>query len=421
MSAVGESVSEDWRTTWPDTPSVRDWILASAEKARSIEDPEKRATQVAFAAGRLADRGFLDDARAALADVDAILAAHPEVVASAMARMAESYVAAGREDAARAYFAAAIERVAADASLKPKPRAQRVAMLRDTAVRSGFVELGENVDPKWVFLRDLQHVQALRRAGDLPAALAAAREMGRRMDEPRDRWALTALLRLYAEAGDRDGALRMFDLLPTDDRKVTLVGAALIQIGLRDRIRELARADIRRALDRARSMTLPNYHFPAMTIASTLTFLLDHGEADFARDALHATLDELEKWDTDASGWVAAAVYSQLALPVARIDGRASAEALLDRAAAAAKSDTTAFRGGAWGEIIKVYEQLGAWDEALAIAKKNGPMETRRRNTARVLALAGRWKDLAVTCAKVKSPTEASELAWWVAARLDGL
>jgi hypothetical protein len=196
----------------------------------------------------------------------------------------------------------------------------------------------------------------------------------------------------YAEAGDKARALAALKKIDPKDLSVTFIGDALIEIGQKQRAVEMARGEIDAALKEAREMALPNYHHPAAAIRRALEFLVDSDETKSARQQLARVRDAVKAWPVTGSAWVAAAVYTQLARAVAKLEGRAAAERLLAQAADAARGEKAAsIRGGAWSSLIDLYRQLGVYDDALALVKNLNEPEQRRLTAARILAQAGRW------------------------------
>jgi hypothetical protein len=417
---------ESWRTDWPATKSPKAWMVAVGEKALAIKDPEERIEKVCFAIDRLLAYGFRADANKMFKRLERELEQHPQVIDDVRWTLAPVLIAIGKPQRAEELYLRAIEQTKQDKKLKSKKRQERLAWLRREALDEGLLDLfddltdEERAGPQ--FKRCIREADEALARGDKRAALAAARKAEAIAAADPDEQASRSnrLLRLYADAGEKNAALRMLNAMDQSDRKALLVGKLLVKVGLKRKAVEMARQDIKRELDEARQMDLPNYHFTAHNIASTISFLIDEGEEAEARRLVEQVGKEMSAWETHRAGWVEAAVYSDLAVPVARLHGRRAAERMLEVAADAAKADRTAFRSGAWSAIVEVYAQIGAWDEALAVAKRHSRGESGRADYACLLAKAGRWKELREVLSKVKTPLEASDAAWWVAISLAG-
>lgn len=410
---------------WPATQSVERWIVTSAKKALLIEDPEKRIQKLSFAVERLVDRGMLKSARPLFAKLVREDERHEaEWLSSSLMRL---YVTMGRRDHAAAAYRKACEAVERDKKARrPAERLRTLAILRDDAVRAGLPEFADEMDARGRIkaLADTTMIEADRaaRTGDKAAARALLRKATKLAAEQpfaKDHGWPWWQIRVHALVGDRGGVRRWVDELPLEHRNVRILGESLLSVGLDKVVAELARTNIAHELEDARTMTLPNYHFPAMAIASTLRFLLAHDHEALARTLLADVFREIGSWDTKRSGIIEAAVFSSLADVVARLDGLAAAEALLDRAAAGAESERSKWRSGAWAAVMQVYMTAGAWDQAILIAGRQSPPDYRRRHSAIVFAHAKQWKNMRAVLSHVASPIEASEIAWWIAASFD--
>src|SRR5262249_6844845 len=159
----------------------------------------------------------------------------------------------------------------------------------------------------------------------------------------------------------------------------------------------------------------PNIHFPAMSIARSLEFLVEHGARDEARRWLRRAIKELPTWPVIRYGWTTSAVYQSLARAAAAIDGPVAAEDLLNRATADARAEPRGdFRQGAVGAALDLKAELGGLNEAIDDARKLRSPTQRRKELAKLLARARRWGELREVLSQVDSPEEAADVAWWI-------
>jgi len=417
----------NWRGKWPKTRSVKDWIVASGEKALAIKDVSDRLLTLSFAIERLAERGFQKAAQPLFAKFQADVAAHPKAIDITL--VAETYISMGKRDTARKFFEAAIAEVSANKKLQRARRMNILASLRRNALYLQLTELFPDLTDvercKVEYEIALDKADVALKNGEQEAARKLARiaENAIRRVPPHRALRLWPehLLTLYAKIGDRPSALRMLRRIAKNDRSVQIIGKTLVNLGLRDLAIDMARRQVATALDEARAMSLPNYHFPAMNIAAAIEFLADHDEVELARKELNAVMKEVDSWATHRSAWVEAAVHSALATAGAKLSDRAAIETMLNRARQAGHSERSTFRPMAWQSIIDAYAAIGAWDEALALAKKHGAKEDLRRRQAVLLAKAGRMNEIATVMKESTTPLEAANVCWWVAVTLDGL
>lgn len=418
--------TQSWKNAWPTTRSVKAWIVASGRKALAIKDPAERIDKLGFAIERLAERGFKSAAKPLFAKFRRDVVAHPDVHSNVM--LAKTFLAMGERDAAILMFAATIKRVKVNKKIRRARRAQELARLREDAVYLRLIEVIDDPTPAERadidYHSTVEEAEAALKKGDRGSALSLAAKAEKALPNVVSlgkQWLPCHLLHIYAHAGDKHSALRMLELLEKKDRNVSTIGEDLLELGLKHLVVRLARREIRRCLDEARAMVLPNYHFPAYFIAGVIDFLIEHDELELARQEVAVILNEIDSWHVKPYPWVEAAVFSELSRPVARLDGRAVAEQMLDRARSAARAErSSSWRRGAWDSIIEVYKATGAWDDALAIARKQGSQRDRRKRQAMVLAKAGRTKEIAAILRDVETPEEAADVCWWVAGSLAG-
>ena len=106
---------------------------------------------------------------------------------------------------------------------------------------------------------------------------------------------------------------------------------------------------------------------------------------------------------------------------MAELEGEEAAQALAQQSFQHANDDSNnIFKKGAIREAISAIASAGATEEAIAAARKLRSPTERRKQLAKLLARAGRWKELREVCQHVMSPEEAAELAWSIKFELRG-
>ena len=122
--------AEGWRTRWPASSSVRDWIVTIGEKARAIPDLGEYVRQMSFAIGRLAERGFTADAEALARQLGARLKKVGPAAAAEAPRFAlvNAYLPTGRRERILDLYRAEFDALQRNANrLKPKPLAEAIS------------------------------------------------------------------------------------------------------------------------------------------------------------------------------------------------------------------------------------------------------------------------------------------------------
>lgn len=415
-----------WKTRWPRSADVKAWILCKAEKSLAITDPEERLDNYRFAMEALAQRKHEKEARRLIRGLFKLVPANDGYLLIDACRSAATVCMQLTDEAGALKY---LDRIpAAQAFIKrPCDKTWAADAVRDFKIEHGLMDPDEfeDEDKRWDagYQRACRQFDAALARGDKNAArlaLADAERWSGKADKHMKRILCWHLIRCAADLGDARLTLDYVNSIKADERPCTVIGPHLLKVDLRMRMIAQANLDIAAALKELRSGD-PNVHFPASSIQRTIEFLLDNGEPDLARRQLNRVLRDSRSWKVQGFGFASAGLYLSLAAVVARLDGREAAEELLKGALGEARGERRSdWRIGVMSELIELYQKIGDFERALELARKMRSGE-KRKILACLLAQARRWDELHEVLRECKTPTEAADIAWWVAATLDGL
>ena len=225
---------------------------------------------------------------------------------------------------------------------------------------------------------------------------------------------------LASSLGARKRVTALIESLPANQRK-QLGYELLAEAGLMQDAVDCAVAELKENLQELKTMDDPNIHFPVLNIEKVLLFLIKHNERELARQWFGKVARSAKSWKCIIQGWVTSAVLTTFVPIVAELEGEEAAQALAQQSFQHANDDSNnIFKKGAMREAISAIASAGATEEAIAAARKLRSPTERRKQLAKLLARAGRWKELREVCQHVMSPEEAAELAWSIKFELRG-
>ncbi len=152
-----------------------------------------------------------------------------------------------------------------------------------------------------------------------------------------------------------------------------------------------------------------NLHHPADDLAEVVRELAAARRRADATRLLDAAVARFEAGGLDGRGFASAAAYASLAEAALIVRGAAAARSLVERALALAGRQ----RKMVIGSVVVTLAAAGEVDQALALARRSGG--DRAELAARVLARAGRWKEIPRTLAPITAPAKAAKVAWGLA------
>jgi len=247
---------------------------------------------------------------------------------------------------------------------------------------------------------------------------AAARSLGSKTEGG---CSLVDVIERYVELEDAGAVKRLLRRLDKEERESILDSERLARLGMTREAVARATRDAESALAELATMTDPNIHFPVMALERKVRFLVEQGEATVARTLVRRALRELPTWPVFEVGWCTSGVYGLLAKAAAAVGEQERAAELLDRAKADASVEKRrGAKHGAVGAALTTQAEMGQVDQVLAAAQKLRSPTERRLQVAKLLARAGRWKQLQDVLHLVASPEEAAQTCWAIHFELPG-
>lgn len=274
----------------------------------------------------------------------------------------------------------------------------------------------------WGAHRRFKQAVAEKRQQQAGQAVAEMEQTARRLEKRsrREQFLYYAVIS-YAELQDADAVRRCVRGLDRSDREQVLDAFTLQRLGMTREAIARAKSDVARELELLATMDDPNIHFPAMSISRLLQFLAKQGQKNSARRWLRKALREMPAWPAFEYGWTTSAVYHAFAEATAVIDGPAAAEQLLDRAIADGHLEKRpGFGQAAVNAALDLKADLGRLNGAIEAARKLRSPTQKRKQLGKLLARAGRWKELREVLSQVQTPEEAADVSWWIKFELPG-
>lgn len=418
-----------WQTKWPRDGDLASWFRCGIEKCQAIRDIETGSQEAHCPIGALAELGHTHEA---LKHVKAFLKRLPRTARYSVdiVRMAEL----GAEiclmtddltgcDKFLAIAAKCDELVTRKCDLNWASQSVRQFRIDHGLVDPAEADSDELLDATFNYSQR-QFKAALARR-DRKAATKFFDDMSRCILDPKLKgwrksiW-VSRMIPLASSLGSQKPVTRLIEALPASQRKE--LGYALLgEAGFKKEAVAVAVAELKENLRELKTMEDPNVHFPVMAIERALTFLMEHGEKELARQWFGKVARSAKSWKCVIQGWVTSAVLTTFVPIVKELEGEAAARELAQLSLQHAKGDSNnAFKQGAIDEAISAVASAGAADEAIAAARKLRSPTERRKQLAKLFAQAGRWKELREVCQQATSPEEAADIAWWTKFELPG-
>jgi tetratricopeptide (TPR) repeat protein len=427
MAKKKTSSAPAWKTNWPKNGDLKAWFLCMLDKCAAIENSDEASTEAHLPIDALSELGFHAQA---LKQVNRFLGRLPPDEIVEAVRMNEL----GAKICLRSGDLKGVERYLAQATEVEKHIKRKCYIgfpansVREFKARHGLLDPAEAVDEEQrvdaAFHRAQRQVdQALaeKQMSQAREALAVMEAASREMRKWRRNYAYTMLLRRLVAFGDGKQIERFLKKLSKDEREELLDESALRLLGRGDEANKRIIRDIDGRLKELREMNDPNIHFPVGSICRSLERLAELGEKQLAKRCLKKVLASMSQWSATIQGWTTAAVYNDLAKAVGQIEGTAAAQQFLDLAHQDAGTESRpGMKKGALSASIGVQADLGQFEEALAAARKLRSKPHCRLEVGKLLARAGRWKELREVLSEVASPQEAAKVMWWIKFELPG-
>ena len=417
-----------WKSKWPSSGDLRAWFLCGIQKCEAIADPSQGCDKAHLPIGALAELGHTTEA---LKYVDRCLRRLSKGQILETVRMARLGAEICLKDAnferMEKYLSIAL---ATEKEITRKcDRGFPFNAVREFRSRNGLLDPAEAID-------DVQRLEAIfegarrrcresLKTGNVVEAQAALAEMEQEASDTRESWRRNnrqrAIISLHGEIGDLAAVKRIIRNLPSAERQEVVDFAMLCKIGMTTEAIAEAVDVVQRRIAELTTSADPNIHFPVREICRALKFLVDQHQQQEATRWFHAVLESSKKWTVFEQGWTTSAVYTMFAEVVVIFEGPEAAQQLIAQAQQDASNEKRSdFRKGAVAAALGMEARVGNLDEAIAKAGKLRSPTARRMELGKLLAKAGRWKELRVVCSEATSPEEAADLCWWIKFELPG-
>jgi len=423
-----KSPQEPWRTQWPRNGDLKAWFRAMIRKCDAIPDDETAAGKAHLPIQSLAEEGCVAEA---LRHVNRFLRRVPreDVLTTVRTAKLGAKISLDAGDVSRMEKYLAMMSATERFNTRKCDKGFSLNCVRKFRAENGLLNPAEARNEEERF--DAQFEGAARRcdqaiaAGDREAAKAAVAEMEKTARGAKEEWrrrlSLQRAIQYHAKLKDAKAVKASVRGLNEREQREILTAELFNDVGMKEETIARAQKEISRDLERLRTMTDPNIHFPVMAIGRALELLVMHGAKKEARRWLQRTLNDMPTWPVIEHGWLTSAVYHDLGEAVAKIEGPAAAKELLRQAMTEAKAEKrSGWRKGAVDAALDLKANLGELDGAIAEARRLRSPTQRRMELGKLLARAKRWSELREVLSEVASPEEAADVAWWIKFELPG-
>ena len=251
------------------------------------------------------------------------------------------------------------------------------------------------------------------------AAMAEAAKLDK-SDWKRSMWN-RRIIELASDVDDTDLIKTLIQKIPARERHEKIGYNVYSKIGMKKQALKAAERIVNEKIDELLSMDDPNIHFPIHFVTEALTFLIAQNEKKLAKKLFKTVAESAASWKCVIKGWTTTAVLTSFVPIVEQLEGVEAARELASLASEhAAGEGHKGFKRGAQSAAMAATTAVNPLDEAIAQARKIRSPAGKRMELGKLLAKAGRWKELKEVLSGVASPEEAAKIAWWIKFELPG-
>ncbi|TWU32154.1 hypothetical protein Q31b_58490 [Novipirellula aureliae] len=427
-TARPETTQPEWKTKWPRNGDLATWFRYMLRKCEAISDDNDAAERAHLPIEHLAE---LDRENDAIRWVNRFLKRLPQDSVLDTVHMAElgAKVSLNAGNLKRMEKYLAIAESTEPFNTRKCDRGFSINSVRDFRADNGILDPKDAVDDDqrnraefWGAHRRFKQALNARRKKQARQAVAEMEGVACKLKRrSRREQFVYFVVTSYAELQDTDAVKRCIRRLDKHDRDMVLDATTLLELGMKREAIARTKRDIAEDLEKLAIMDDPNIHFPAMSISRSLRLLFEQGETNSAKHWLRRALREMPTWPALEFGWSTSAVYNTFAEAVALIEGAEAAEQLLEQAMRDGHLEKRpGFSKAAINSAIDLKADMGRIEEAIEDARKLRSPKQRRKELGKLLARAGRWKELREVLCQVTSPEEAADVMWWIKFELPG-
>lgn len=416
-----------WKTRWPASNDLAAWFECGVDKCKAIDDAATSVELAHLPIGGLADIGKKAQA---LKHVEFFSKRAKDSPIRDSVRLlllgAEICLEADDLVGCEAY----LQRTLAEEQRVTRKSEKGVPTeeVREFQVRYGLLDPNQarsaEEQAEVIFNRCERELQHATRAGDKKTAQALLKTMFECTPKVvawrKERW-LRVIIQQAAELKLNKFVQQVIASVPAKQRQELLRFDLFAELGMKPEAKAGAEAEIQDAWNELKSMTDPNIHFPIHRIIRALQCLIDIGDKKTAQNWFGKIAKSAKQWKCVIQGWTTTAVLTSFVPIVEQLEGKQAARELAASAHEHATAERDAnFRKGAVAAALDASATADSLDAAIAEAYRLRSPTQRRMELAKLLARAGRWKELKSVCSEVASPKEAAEIAWSVKFELPG-
>lgn len=230
-------------------------------------------------------------------------------------------------------------------------------------------------------------------------------------------WKFREIIALANEVNDTDLIQTLIHSIPAKYRDDVIDYRIYSKIGMKKEAIKAVQRIVNACIDDLLTMELPNIDIPTHKIADALTYLIEQNEKKLAKKLFKKVAESSANWSCVVEGWTTTAVLTYFVPVVEQLEGIEAARELASLAGEhAAVEHRKGWRRGAQSAAMKAGAAVNplSLDEAIDEARKIRSPALKRRELGRLLAKAGRWKELKQLLSGVASPKEAANIAGYI-------
>jgi len=418
-----------WQTSWPATPDLRAWFLCGIQKCAANPKPQEGASDAHLPIKALAELGHTDEALKHLQKFLKCLPKNDSFESTRLAELgAEICLEAGDMLGMENYLE--LVRSADERVTRKVDKGFGSKVAHDFRVSHGLVAPGDLRPDHEDYLESIfyYHVRQLsiarrtKKTAQIKKEFANLNEAIKR-EKPGWRKSMWTkrVIRMAHELSIPEAIKQLIEQIPEQERNERIGYDVYAMIGMKKEAAKFAEQEIEKNIEELLTMQDPNIHFPINSITRALTCLLDLGEKKLAAKLFKKVAESAADWSCVIRGWTTTAVLAEFVPIVEQLEGKEAAQELAALAVQhASKEPHSGFKRGAQSTALAASASVHPLDHAIEQARKIRSPSQKRLELGKLLARAGRWKELREVLSTVTSPNEAAKIAWWIKFELPG-
>lgn len=418
-----------WQTNWPATPDLRAWFLCGLQKCAANPNPEEASIDAHLPIKALAQLGHTSEA---LKHLQKFLKRLPKTTIVELTQLARlgAEICLDAEDMEGMERYLELLRSTDSRVTRKADKGFGSKCVHSFRVDHGLYtpgDLGPDHEDYiqsifYFHIRQLGLARKNKQSSQIKREFANLNETIKR-EKPGWRKSMWTkrVIRLAHEMSHPGVIRQLIEQIPVHERNKRIGFEVYAMIGKKQEAAEFAQQEIEEKIDELLTMQDPNIHFPINSITRALACLLEIGEKRLAAELFQKVAESATKWSCVIKGWTTTAVLAEFVPIVEQIEGKEAAQELAALAIQHASQEPhKGFKRGAQATALAAAATVNALDQAIEQARKIRSPSQKRLELGKLLARAGRWKELKEVLSTVGSPHEAARIAWWIKFELPG-